>query len=101
MEVECLTRTLAQILDYPEGEARNPNGRSAMAFSIMCMFLSILYAAFAGLTFSLSDSLLEEFAMDEDETPRNPFIGYDGYIGERFDVGSGGFVSPPVDGTLT
>jgi hypothetical protein len=82
--------------------------RSSMAFSIMCMFLTVLYAGFAALTFSFSHSIIEEHAADErDEalamahhsnynqhkmTPHHHIVGgfnsngYDGYIGERFDV---------------
>lgn len=78
-----------------------------MAFSIMCMFLTVLYAGFAGLTFAFSKSVLEELLVDEREetarrTSSNPthFVGgyNDGYIGERFDVRrptGGGFVAPP------
>jgi len=69
------------------------------------MFLTVLYAGFAALTFSFSHSIIEEHAADEREealaasshqyhashklTPHhlNNFNnGYDGYIGERFDV---------------
>lgn len=87
-----------------------------MAFSIMCMFLTVLYAGFAALTFSFSHSIIEEHEEDEREealaaahhhhhhsnklTPHlayNPHPthhhtngfnsnGFDGYIGERFDV---------------
>ena len=76
-----------------------------MAFSIMCMFLTVLYAGFAALTFSFSHSIIEEHAADEREealTAHHPHQysskmtphhhvgfnsnGYDGYIGERFDV---------------
>jgi len=80
-----------------------------MAFSIMCMFLTVLYAGFAGLTFLFSQAVLEELV--EDERLENSLVssrgmsnpahfvgGYDGYIGERFDVrrsGAGGFVAPP------
>ena len=86
--------------------------RSSMAFSIMCMFLTVLYAGFAALTFSFSHSIIEEHEADEREeamaaahhhhhhsnkltphhghhpyNPHNTFNnGYDGYIGERFDV---------------
>ena len=102
--------------------------RSSMAFSIMCMFLTVLYAGFAALTFSFSHSIIEEHAADEREealaaahhaqfpskmTPHHHHVGfnsngYDGYIGERFDVhrsrgpGSGvgvGFVPKGADVT--
>lgn len=84
-----------------------------MAFSIMCMFLTILYAGFAAVTFIFSKSVLEELARDEPDEAvstrqktTNHFVGgYDGYIGERFDVrrnGAPSFVAPqPADGTLT
>jgi hypothetical protein len=87
-----------------------------MAFSVMCMFLTVLYAGFAALTFAFSNSVLEE--LDEEErlaalsSSRNPnthFAGNsynNGYIGERFDVRRGnaqGFVSPKpnTEGTMT
>jgi hypothetical protein len=89
-----------------------------MAFSIMCMFLTVLYAGFAGLTFAFSKSVLEELVVDEREESasrktsslvnNNPthFVGggmyNDGYIGERFDVRrpAGGFVAPPNDASI-
>lgn len=66
-----------------------------MAFSILCMFLTVLYAGFAALTYAYSTSLVEEHALDEREgqilSTRDKgvanFNGYGGYIGERFDVG--------------
>jgi len=81
----------------------------------MCMFLTVLYAGFAALTFAFSKAVLSEMAADEHEdalaSTRNHkntahFVGgYDGYIGERFDVrpnGASGFVAPtPAEGTLT
>lgn len=59
------------------------------------MFLTVMYAGFAALTFAYSASVLEEHAMDEREehvlSARDKgvghFNGYGGYIGERFDVG--------------
>jgi hypothetical protein len=106
----------SQIRDYREGEDRN-NGnadgvygtrteRSSMVFSVLCMFLTVLYAGFAALTFAYSNGIMDEHAMDVREeamlSTRNKtshFNGYDGYIGERFDVGRprngpAGFVSP-------
>lgn len=86
-----------------------------MAFSIMCMFLTVLYAGFAALTFSYSHSIIEEHLAEEREealvaqshkmTPHHHFhLGYDGYIGERFDVhrrgpssGGLGFVPKPSE----
>lgn len=82
-----------------------------MAFSIMCMFLTVIYAGFAGLTFAYSKSVIEELMDDEREdamktsrNSKNPthFVGgYDGYIGDRFDVrrhtSTPGFVAPVVE----
>jgi hypothetical protein len=80
------------------------------------MFLTVLYAGFAALTFAFAHNILDEHALDEREesmlsSTRNKnthFNGYDGYIGERFDVhgrtrnGPGGFVSPtPPEGTMS
>ena len=77
----------------------------------MCMVLTVLYAGFAALTFAFSKAVLSEMAEDEHEDALNStrsknahFVtGYDGYIGERFDVRpNSGFVAPtPADGTLT
>lgn len=115
------TRRTLQIRDNPKGQRQdgedgqqwnNYNAldtayeRSSMAFSIMCMFLTVLYAGFAALTFSFSHSIIEEHAADEREealaaahhthqyqtkmtTHHHVGFnsnGYDGYIGERFDV---------------
>ena len=86
------------------------------------MFLTVLYAGFAALTFSFSHSIIEEHAADEREedlhhqhkmTPHHHFnntYNGNGYIGERFDVhrsrgpnaGGVGFVPTPADvATLT
>ena len=125
-----------KIRDYREGEDRggnnnnNNNGdqpqqyggdhRSSMVFSILCMFLTVIYAGFAALTFTYANSIMEEHLFDEREeamlsTRGNKGgshfnVGYDGYIGERFDVGvrprnttvgPTGFVSPSApDATL-
>ena len=66
-----------------------------MAFSILCMFLTVMYAGFAALTFAYSGTVMDEHTMDEREelnlSTRDKgvghFNGYGGYIGERFDVG--------------
>jgi len=87
-----------------------------MAFSIMCMVLTVLYAGFAALTLAYATNVIDEHAVDErDEaimmtSTRNKTVhfnaGYDGYIGERFDVGRprngpAGFVSTAApDATL-
>lgn len=72
-----------------------------------------MYGGFAILTFTFSQDVLLEMAADEHEialqstrSKNTHFIGgYDGYIGERFDVrphGPSSFVAPtPPDGTLT
>jgi hypothetical protein len=59
------------------------------------MVLTVLYAGFAALTFSFANSVIEEHENDEREEAmestrskaNSHFSGYDGYIGERFDVG--------------
>jgi hypothetical protein len=91
-----------------------------MAFSIMCMFLTVLYAGFAGLTFAFSKSVLEELLVDDrEEMSRNKILSSsnhpthyvgghhynDGYIGERFDVRrqptvGGGFSAPTPDASI-
>jgi hypothetical protein len=75
-----------------------------MAFSILCIVLTIIYAGFAALTLAYANVIIDEYTMDEREesmlSTRNKAgvhfnSGYDGYIGERFDVGRPtGFVSP-------
>lgn len=76
-----------------------------MAFSILCVVLTAVYAAFAALTFAYSNGVIDEYIMDEREealmlstrnkTVVNFNVGYDGYIGERFDFGRPtGFISP-------
>ena len=119
-----------KIRDYKEGGAEEKEAvnedtavrRSSMAFSIMCMFLTVLYAGFAGLTFAFSKSLLEELLIDDREEMSNRnktlsshntthFVGghhhfNDGYIGERFDVRrpnsvvGGGFTAPAPDTSI-
>jgi hypothetical protein len=103
-----------QIRDYRDADERGRDGgdqdefvvdRTSLAFSIMCMFLTVIYAAFAALTYTYSKDVLEEMEDDERNelqmtSPRNStagFVGgYDGYIGERFDVRrtTSGFVAP-------
>lgn len=79
----------------------------------MCMFLTVMYAGFAGLTFAYSKSVMEELDEDERTTDfghrpsqitsshHHPFGYNNGYIGERFDIRrnapGGGFVSAPPD----
>lgn len=67
-----------------------------MAFSILCLFLTILYAAFAGFLFVHSETLLHELRFTETHTNNasGPQLhstyaaanSNNGYIGERFDV---------------
>ena len=141
----------AQIRDQQQGGGNNEADaerkdtavhRSSMAFSIMCLVLTVLYFGFAALTFAFSKAVLSEMAdddecgghgrMDDNTTTHRRFddhrggstrsalttknashshfvTGYDGYIGERFDVVGGGmrpagagFVAPTpaVDGTM-
>jgi hypothetical protein len=66
-----------------------------MAFSVLCMVLTVLYFGFAALAFSFANNVIDEHEDDEREEALNStrskvhprFTGYDGYIGERFDVG--------------
>ena len=78
--------------------ASNAVERSSMAFSIMCMFLTVLYAGFAALVFTFSNSVLEENQVDaDDDAQHQQPHGYSGYIDDRFDVrpsGKNGFVAP-------
>eukprot|EP00934_Nitzschia_sp_Nitz4_P007779 Nitzschia sp. Nitz4//scaffold66_size103028//82300//83135//NITZ4_004510-RA/size103028-snap-gene-0.127-mRNA-1//1//CDS//3329556386//7769//frame0 len=93
-----------QIRDFREGEdwgAADAEGynkteeRSSLAFSMLCMFLTVLYAGFAALTYTYATGVMEEHAIDEREeqilsTRDNRvghFSGYGGYIGERLDIG--------------
>ena len=66
-----------------------------MAFSIMCMFLTVVYAGFAALAYAFSHSILEENSADAREESyashtRKSSNTFGGYIGERFDVRPGG-----------
>jgi hypothetical protein len=102
-----------EIRDYQnnEGEGEKDQSdtavrRSARAISIMCTVLTLLYSGFAALTFSFSKAVLEEEALDANETEMqstrsSAHYGYDGYFGERFDIrpSSNGFVAPQPTGT--
>lgn len=79
--------------------------RSSTAFSVVCMFLTIVYAGFSMLVYSFSDELMEENLADERNDKLSPSdpeaqMGYIG--GERFDVihsnprkeDSSGFIKP-------
>lgn len=81
----------------------------------MCMFLTVIYAAFATLTFAYSRSVLHEFDEEErlealagNRTTNQHFTAgttyNNGYIGERFDVRRNNpapFVPTAPEGTLT
>ncbi|KAG7355841.1 hypothetical protein IV203_000527 [Nitzschia inconspicua] len=110
-----------EIRDSREGEEKQAadqlygkrGSRLSMAFSILCVVLTLIYAGFAALTFAYSNCVIDEYIMDEREeqlmlSTRNKTVvhfntAYDGYIGERFDVGRPtGFVSPSgAEATLT
>jgi hypothetical protein len=75
-----------------------------MAFSIMCMFLTIIYFAFGALTYAYRNTIIKENEMDI-ELEENYAQGrshlqtsYTGYIDNRFDVRSStkqtGYVVP-------
>eukprot|EP00536_Pseudo-nitzschia_multiseries_P011653 jgi/Psemu1/206439/e_gw1.408.36.1 len=94
-----------QIRDNREGEDRGGGAANqfygqretrSMAFSIMCIVLTMLYGGFAALTLAYAPDVINEHALDERDdvmmtSTRNKTVhfnaGYDGYIGERFDVG--------------
>ena len=77
-------------------------GRAALAFSIMCMFLTVLYFAFGALAFAYSHSIVRENEMDmRDEqhgANNHNHASYTGFIDNRFDVRSSanqsGYVVP-------
>jgi len=85
--------------------------RSSLAFSIMCIFLTIMYGSYAALVYTFSEHLLEENEMDmRKEALRPSYVANPdntpGFIGgERFDIHShnaqnsgstlpGGFIKP-------
>lgn len=118
-----------EIRDYPNdgnnmeennkrAEGRNDYAaeKSSLAFSIMCMFLTILYGGFAGLVYHYADDLLEENVRDAREEALRPsdpvtLAAPVGYIGSnRFGVSSSGhntttmsdgFMSPNTNSTIT
>jgi len=84
-----------EIRDFVEAEGGREEGRmnnnvitkSSTAFSFLCVFLTILYAGFAGLTFCHSKDLLEENKADTRVEALMPSESVDnpGYIGnDRF-----------------
>lgn len=60
-----------KIRDFALNQNDNNNGnvvdQSSFAFSIMCIFFTIMYASFAGLLFANSATLLEESVADAQE----------------------------------
>jgi len=61
--------------------------RSSLAFSILCIFLAVLYIVFAAITFAYSDDLIKENQSDFREEALMPSEQQPGYIGnERFRV---------------
>eukprot|EP00548_Thalassiothrix_antarctica_P000598 CAMPEP_0194138450 /NCGR_PEP_ID=MMETSP0152-20130528/8230_1 /TAXON_ID=1049557 /ORGANISM="Thalassiothrix antarctica, Strain L6-D1" /LENGTH=222 /DNA_ID=CAMNT_0038835893 /DNA_START=238 /DNA_END=906 /DNA_ORIENTATION=- len=67
--------------------------RSSMAFSIMCMFLTVLYAGFAATVYAFSHSVLKENQEDDEDAYRiqqqqqqQPYHGGGYIIDNRFDV---------------
>jgi flagellar basal body-associated protein FliL len=87
-----------KVRDYSqqdEREQENSNGeqnlsKSSTAFSILCMFLTILYAGFAALVFTYSNDLLRENDEDERREALKPSEEEPmrGYIGNKFTVRS-------------
>jgi len=99
-----------KVRDYNEGDGKNEgnqdNGeqnlsRSSTAFSILCMFLTILYAGFAALVFTYSADLLRENEEDERQEALKPSDEEEpmrGYIGNKFTVQSPGSAAGVSDG---
>lgn len=88
-----------KVRDYHEGEeAREEDNqdralsRSSTAFSIMCMFLTILYAGFAALVFTYNSDLIRENEEDERREALRPSDEntMSGFIGSKFNVQSPG-----------
>jgi len=87
-----------QIRDYQEAEKGDEKEQqmmqnstlssSSLAFSIMCLFLSLLYSGFAALVFTFAENLLKENALDSRQEALTPSDNNGpGYIGgERFGV---------------
>jgi len=101
-----------QIRDYQNGEgdrdrdrAENSVERSSLAFSIMCLFLTILYAIFAVLLWIYHEDILAEIEADAREEALQPsppgdlHPGVGGYVGGRafIDVKQ----QKPINGFIT
>lgn len=76
--------------DEPEEEMRNSTlSNSSTAFSMLCMFLTILYAGFAALVFTYSGNVIEENEEDlrlEGLKPSDDESNAEGYIGSKFTI---------------
>lgn len=70
--------------------------RSSLAFSIMCMFLTVLYAGFTGLVFTYSEDLLRENQEDSRREALSPSTPGDhtAYIGSTINVHSTNNMTP-------
>jgi len=91
-----------KVRDYSQGDNKEEEeqdanlSKSSTAFSIMCMFLTILYAGFAALVFTYSNDLIRENEEDERQEALQPSERHNddmnGYIGNKFTVqgGTGG-----------
>lgn len=116
-----------EIRDSREGDDRNGAGGDAnqfygqrqnksMAFSYMCMVLTVLYAGFAALTLTYATDVIDEHSIDERDDMAtnimmtstkvghfNAHTGYDGYIGgdainhNRNVVGYDGYIGERFD----
>ena len=82
-----------------EGNENNNDNRnealsaSSTSFSILCMFLTILYAGFSALVFTYSNDLIRENEEDERREALKPSDEentniVEGYIGNKFTVES-------------
>jgi len=116
-----------EIRDSREGDDRSGAGGDAnqfygqrqnksMAFSYMCMVLTVLYAGFAALTLTYATDVIDEHSIDERDDMAtnimmtstkvghfNAHAGYDGYIGgdainhNRNVVGYDGYIGERFD----
>lgn len=94
-----------KVMDYNMGEGGGKQeemqewqdsalSESSSAFSIMCMFLTILYSGFAALAFAYSNDLIAENEEDERQEALRPSDEHisrtSGYIGNKFTIHSPG-----------
>jgi hypothetical protein len=75
----CRRLLLHQIRDFALNQNDNNNNnngnvvdQTSFAFSIMCIFFTIMYASFAGILFVNSTTLLEESVADANEEKLKP-----------------------------